>query len=253
MTCQFVEDPSILVPLLLTTAAAGLVRGFAGFGAGLIVMPVMSALIDPRLAAATFLVTDSVLTLPMIPSAVRTCSRPTVLPAAIGALAFAPIGAFLLVHADPLILRWGISVLILLMLGLLVSGWRYHGAPFWPASVSVGALAGFLGGVAQVSGPPVVTYWMAGPAPAGVIRANLISFFFIATIGSVISYVVGGLFTLEALTYILTLAPVFAIAVFVGTRAFRFAGERTFRMIAYGLIAVSALTSLPILDPFLRS
>lgn len=252
MGLTFDWDPQILFPLVLATIAAGLVRGFAGFGAGLIVMPVASALIDPRLAAATFLIIDTVLTLPMIPSAVRKCHWPTVLPAAIGALCTVPIGAYVLINADVSLLRWGIPILILAMLALLLSGSRYHGAPIWQASLGVGGIAGFLGGVAQIPGPPVVTYWMAGPLPAATIRANLITFFAISTVGSVLSYLAGGLFTLEIVQYLVVVAPAYALSVWIGTRGFSRASEASFRKIAYGLIAIAAITSLPVLDTILR-
>jgi len=245
-------NPWVVVPLLLAAITAGLVRGFAGFGAGLILMPVASSVIDPRIAAAVFLVVDSILTLPMIPSALRKAHWPTVLPAAIGALCLVPFGAWVLINADVTLLRWGIPILILAMLLLLLSGWRYHGAPIWPASLGVGAFAGLLGGVAQIPGPPVVTYWMAGPLPAATIRANLISFFAITTVGSAVSYFVGGLFTAETLQYMLMVAPAYALALWLGTRVFTFASESSFRKITYGLIALAAITSLPVLDGILR-
>lgn len=253
MNWTFDWDPWVLVPLLLATLAAGLVRGFAGFGAGLIMMPVASAFIDPRVAAVMFLVTDLVLTLPMIPPAVKKCHWPTVLPTAIGALCIIPLGAWVLINADVMVLRWAIPILILCMLLLLLTGWRYHGAPWWPASLGVGALSGFFGGVAQIAGPPVVTYWMAGPLPSAIIRANLITFFAITTVGSALSYYVGGLFTLEAVKYIVVIAPLYALAVWLGTRAFALASEASFRRLAYGLIAFAAITSLPVFDQFLRT
>ena len=40
-----------------------------------------------------------------------------------------PIGSLALIFADPIVLRWVISVLVLVLLAVLASGWRYHGAP----------------------------------------------------------------------------------------------------------------------------
>lgn len=252
MNPTFDWNPWVLAPLILAAMTAGLVRGFAGFGGGLILMPVASAVIDPRIAAAMFLAADTVLTLPMIPDALRKCHWPTVLPAAIGALCVIPLGAWVLINADVTLLRWGIPILILAMLALVMSGLRYHGAPIWPASLAVGGIAGFFGGVAQIAGPPVVTYWMAGPLPAAIIRANLITFFAIATVGSAISYLVGGLFNMAMVQYLVVVAPVYALALFLGTRGFSRATEGGFRKLAHGLIAFAALTSLPVLDFVLR-
>jgi len=48
------------------------------------------------------------------------------------------------------------------------------------------------------------------------------------------------------------LIPLYAIAIWFGARLNGRASETTFRVVAYGLIAVAALTSLPVLDIFLR-
>lgn len=245
-------DPAILVPLLLACAVAGVVRGFSGFGAGLIFMPVASALLDPRLAAVSFLIADAVITAPLIPPAVRRAEWGTVAPAAAAGLLGVPLGTLVLISADVTLLRWALSGLILVLLALLMSGWRYSGPPAWPASLAVGGMAGFLGGVAQVAGPPIVVYWMAGPYPAATIRANLITFFAIATLASATAYFLNGLFSTQSLVMALTIAPIYAVSVWLGARLFREGGERRFRALAYSIIALAAVTSLPILDSVLR-
>jgi len=181
--------------LAIVGMIAGIVRGFAGFGSGLILMPVASALIEPKLAVAVFLATDFVASAPLIPPAMRRCDWASVLPTAALAIIFIPSGVFALVHSDPVVVRWGISILTILMLALLVSGWRYPGKPYFAASLGVGAASGFLSGISQIAGPPIVTYWMSGPFPVATIRANLITFFLFTSIGSFFTYFFNGLFT----------------------------------------------------------
>ena len=48
---------------------AGLARGFSAFGAALIFMPLGSAILGPRLAAAVLLLADGIATLPLVPGA----------------------------------------------------------------------------------------------------------------------------------------------------------------------------------------
>lgn len=143
---------------------AGLVRGFAGFGAGMVFMPLASSIVAPQTTAAGFLVMDGVLTLPLVIGALRHCQWFTVIPTALSAMAVIPLGAWVLANGDPLVLRWVISGVVLALLALLLTGWRYHREPTTPASLAVGAVAGFLSGVTQVSGPPVVAFWISGPA-----------------------------------------------------------------------------------------
>lgn len=251
---MWIELPALptLVPLMLLSALAGYVRGFAGFGSGLLFMPTASALVGPPLAAATFFLVDEFAALPLMPNAMRRAHWPTVLPLVIFAMAAVPLGTWTLLHADTIPLRWATSVMILGMLGLLVSGWRYGGTPNLAISSGVGLLAGFLGGVIQVAGPAVVTYWMSGPFRANIVRANLISFFALSSLSTALFYYLGGIFTAQALGLVLVLAPVYGGFVWLGARRFVGASDGLFRRVVYVLIALSALTSLPVLDGLLR-
>lgn len=68
----------ILTLLALTAFAAGLSRGFSGFGAALIFIPVASRLVGPQLASATLPLVDAVLAAPLIGPAWGIASRPAV-------------------------------------------------------------------------------------------------------------------------------------------------------------------------------
>ncbi|MEI2385012.1 sulfite exporter TauE/SafE family protein [Breoghania sp. JC706] len=245
------SDPTVLL-VCLAAAVGGAVRGFAGFGGAMIFMPVASAVIDPRLAAAAFLVMDDILALPMAVRAVRICDWRTILPAVAAAMLTVPLGAAVLAHSDPRLLRWGISLLVLALLALLVSGWRYKGRPTLPISCGVGMTSGFLSGVSQISGPPVIAFWMSGPSAAPVIRANLIVYFAISSLGAFAAFWWNGFFTMEVARLLVVLMPANAVALFIGTRLFTFASEKTFRRVAYTLVALAALGSLPALDGVLR-
>jgi uncharacterized protein len=247
---MILEPP--LIAALAAALVAGLVRGFAGFGAALIFMPVVAAAIEPRVAAPILLIMDSVLTLPMVYRAVRTCHWRTVLPAALAAMATAPLGAAILTHANPAPLRWGLSGLVLAMLLLLASGMRYSGEPHTAASAAVGGSAGILGGIAQVSGPPMIAFWVAGPFVPAVIRANMMTFFAFTGASTILAYAWNGLFTRELLWMVALFGPLYAIALFLGARLFGRAPDRYYRRIAYVIIAVAAVTSVPALDGILR-
>jgi phage terminase large subunit-like protein len=65
--------------------------------------------------------------------------------------------------------------------------------------VAVGATAGLLKGATGVSGPPVILYLLAGPEEARLHRANLILFFAIVSVISIIPPALGGLMGLAVL------------------------------------------------------
>lgn len=93
-------EPTTLALVVATATPAGLVRGFAGFGAAMIYMPVASTVLAPKVAAPTFLVLDFVITLPLLANAIRQCDWRTVAPTAGAAIVAAPLGAAVLANAD---------------------------------------------------------------------------------------------------------------------------------------------------------
>jgi uncharacterized protein len=231
---------------ILVAGVAGLARGFSGFGGALIFMPAASALVGPALAAPVLLMADGVLTVSFLPRAWVLARRKDVALMAAGALIGVPLGTLILNHANPLPLRWVISITALSMLALLVSGWRYQGRPKSVITALVGMISGVFGGLAQMSGPPAVAYWLSGKEAHGTMRASIILFFGATTLFTFISYLVSGLITFQTLLLAGVVAPAYAIGLFAGARAFRFASPETFRRLCFVLIALSALTSLPI-------
>lgn len=238
--------------LFVSALVAGLARGFSGFGAALIFIPLGSAAVGPTLAVPLLLIIDAVTTLGMLPGAWRQADRRDVGTMATGAFFGIPAGAYVLANADPLTIRWAIVVLVVAMLALLVSGWRYHGRPKAPVTVLVGGLAGFCSGAAQAGGPPVVAYWLGGATARGTVRANIVLFFAISSLFSIITYMAGGLFSVNVLLLAALTAPAYGLGLFGGSHMFGIASEATFRRICYVLIGAAAVIGLPVLDGMLR-
>jgi uncharacterized membrane protein YfcA len=244
-------DPRL--PLAIAIAVlAGTVRGFSGFGSALIYVPLMSTLYEPLIAAATIFLIDFLAGVPFAVRAFPHCRWSDVIPLTLGAGVMVPVGAAALGVLDPIITRWIIAVIVLGALVVLASGWRYHGRPRLPVTLGVGALAGLFGGISQMSGPPVVVYWLGGAIEAAIVRANLMMFFALTSIVSGVTYFFNGFFTARAVAVALAVGPAYGLAMILGARLFHGASERTFRLVAYVIIAAAAVMSLPLLDRFLR-
>ncbi|GAB4067170.1 sulfite exporter TauE/SafE family protein [Ancylobacter sonchi] len=241
-----------LVWAIATALIAGATRGFSGFGGALIFMPLVGAVFGPKLAAPTLLIIDTVLTLPMVFRALRACIWRQVAPLAIGAVVAVPFGVWLLERIDPVALRWAIAALAVALLMLLIFGRGLKAPHSLAARLGIGALAGVLGGAAQLSGPPVVVYWLGTGQNAALVRANLFAFFALVTVASATAYLSHGLIDGEVLKLSLVLGPAYAFGLVAGARGFRLASDRQFRLIAYAIIAVAAVASVPLLDPLLR-
>ena len=231
---------------------AGLARGFSGFGAALIFMPLAAASLGGILAAPMLLLMDSVSSLGLLPGAWRLADRREVGVMVIGVLVGGPMGALALVHMPPLALRWSIVVLVFALLCLLVSGWRYHGPITRSLSIGVGWAAGLLSGAAQVGGPPVVAYWLGRALAPERVRANLTLFFLASSVVSALSYTVTGALNANALAHAAVAMPGYGLGVYLGAHAFGRASATFFRHVCHGLILLAAILGMPILDPYLR-
>lgn len=246
------HPPRQILLLFAAALVGGLARGFSGFGGALIFVPLASALAGPQLASPILLLVDAVMTLGLLPDAVRRSAKREVGVMALGALIGVPAGTALLAFAPPLVLRWLITTIVLGLLLFLMSGWRYRGQPKAYLSIFTGAVAGVFGGVAQLSGPPVVAYWLGGAIPAARVRANLVTYFALSSLISMTAYLSAGLLTMECLLLALFIGPGYGLGIFFGSRLFGVASEETFRRICFFLIASAGIVSLPVLDGILR-
>jgi uncharacterized membrane protein YfcA len=241
-----------LAYILTAAFVAGLARGFSGFGSALIFIPLASSMIGAKLASPLLLVIDFVAAAPLIPNAWRYADRRDVGTMLLGSLIGVPIGAWALTQMDALAVRWMIVALIVPMLALLMSGWRYRGMPTAALTAAIGALAGFFNGVAQVGGPPIVLYWLRDTTAARVVRANIIIYFAAASVITTISYLIGGVLTTAVIGLAVLTGPAFGVGLWLGSQMFGLASEENFRRACYALIALAALVSLPVFDGVLR-
>src|SRR5215213_7769400 len=255
-------NPAALIPadvglnaaIAICTVAfvSGTARGFSGFGAALIFMPLASSIADPRLVAALLLIIDFMAAAPLLPDAWKKADRRATAIMVAGALIGVPIGTYFLSRLEPVTTRWIITAFVFALLMLLLSGWRYRGKDHAAVSVGIGGLSGFCSGLAQTGGPPIVGYWLGRPIPSVVARANILLFFGASDLFSAVSYTAAGLITMDAILFATVVGPIYGIGVWFGASLFGKASETVFRAICYALIAAAVIFGLPALYGALR-
>jgi uncharacterized membrane protein YfcA len=238
--------------LLAAALAGGLARGFSGFGAALIFVPLASVALGPHQAAPLMLALEVFAIAALTPAAWKLADRAEVGWLALGALAGTPLGALILVSFDAVTLRWGVAAVILALLGLVVSGCRVRGQPARPLTVGVGVAGGVLGGVAMVSGPPVIAYLLGRGTEARRVRASFALYLAAGGLFAGIAYAAAGLLTPALLGPLAVALPAYFGGIWGGARMFGLASERAFRRACYAMIALAALASLPAWDGVLR-
>ena len=240
--------PSVLAAALL----AGLVRGYTGFGAAMVFLPVASASLGPKAAIALLWIVDTPMQLPMALRArklARTREVALLLP---GALIGTPLGALILARSDPLALRWVLCGLILGAVAVMASGWRYEGEPARGATLGIGLVSGLFTGSVSLGGMPIALFWLAGRGSNEVVRASIVLFFLATGLIAGAAYAAAGAFTIEVWPAALVALPLYGAGLLAGSALFERAGNGAFRPVAFAVILFAALSSVPLLDPLLR-
>lgn len=240
-------SPAYLV-ILAAVLTAGIVRGFSGFGSGMIIAPVAAAFESPQFAVVLIIVVDSVPSLPVVIPAMRHAVWREVVPVCLGFLALVGAGLALLKFGDPVALRWIMAATIFAAVALMLAGWRYEGPRGPWISGLVGSLCGVLGGAFAMGGPPAILYWIASPLAATLVRANMMVFLFFTDVVTGAGLYFSGLFTADGVIKGIIAAPVYLAGLLIGTRLFSLASETTYRRIAFAIIILAAALSLPVLD-----
>lgn len=232
--------------LAFAALLAGLVRGFAGFGSGLVFMPVAASVLPPAQAVMALVVMDVLGPLPNIPGALRAGDPREVGRLALGMAAGLPLGLAALVLAPPETFRWGVSLMALVTVAALLAGWSWRGARGRAPTAAAGFLSGIVGGSTGLPGPPVILYYMAAALPPAQVRANLTMFLVLVDIGLVaLLGLTGRLEAMAVVTGLLLLMP-FSLANLAGSRLFHPGRVRTYRAVAFALIVAAALAGLPV-------
>ncbi|MBP0463616.1 sulfite exporter TauE/SafE family protein [Roseomonas sp. PWR1] len=239
-----------LLGVAAAALAGGLSRGFSGFGAALVFVPLASAAVGPRAAIPVLALLECVSCLVFLPNAWRLAARREVAVMSGGAICAVPIGAMILAATDPVALRWGLTALVLLAVAVLASGWRYRGPDSAPLLFGVGALGGAMSGTAMLGGVPPAAWWLGRAAPAATVRANMNLYFAVLTVAVTAAFAWRGLFGWQTAWLALAAGPAYAAGLWGGTALFGLASERVFRGAGYALILVAAVLGMPLWDPF---
>ncbi len=239
-------SPEGVIWLVVAVFVAGIVRGFSGFGSAMIIMPVAASVLSP-VEAVIFLTAAEILgPVPNLRPSLRDGTPRDIGRLMLGALVCLPIGLWLLTQLDPLVFGWIISGIVLLLLVLVISGWRYTGALSARLTVGAGGIGGFMTGFAGIPGPPVIMLYMASTLPVATIRANLMLYLFAVDLVLFPVLWLSGLMVWPVFALGLMLGVPNLIANVIGARLFNPKAARLFRFVAYLVIFSSAILGLPI-------
>ena len=227
------------------TLIAGAIKGFAGFGGGMFMVPLLSVLYGPVEAVIMILLLEASASVMLLPRALRDTNWPLVTPLAMATLVSIPVGTFVLVNTEADLLRRVIGVLVIFFVVVMYTGWRYRGRLNVIASAGAGLAAGFLAGSAAMGGPVLVMYLMSDPDSfAARVRGSLLTIAMFLILYMFLNLVLFDAVGSEPVWRSIVLIPLILAGAWVGTRLFLVASERVFRNFALLFIGVAGLVAI---------
>ena len=226
----------VLIPIAVV---GGFLRGFAGFGGPLFMIPIMNLFLPPAITIGVIMWVDLFVNIRLLPEARADCTRATVVPLMIGTAVAMPAGVLLLMNVEPHLMKKIICGAIMFAAVVLLTGWRYRrpvGAPVYGA---IGAVSGFVMGATSIAAVTPL-FLGAGNQTAAQNRANFIIWVFPATVLLIFLLTVQGALTAGNTAMIAALAPAYFAGTWAGSRVYRQAAERTVRQTVLALIIATA-------------
>lgn len=200
------------------TATGCVIRGFSGFGAGLLMAPVFSLVMTPTDVVVVILLLNLLTTAQLLPSALRSVDWGLVFRLFIPSILGLPIGLALLHLVEPAVMRKLVATVVTLAASVLLAGWVYRGPSGRLQDVIVGSTSGFMTAIGGIGGPPIILYLLSMPRISpSVVRAVCVVFFSLAQIVTLIPMSLTGSTTVWQAVTVVLLLPFAVLASMVGT------------------------------------
>lgn len=225
---------------ILVVFLTAIMRGYTGFGFALVAVPLLALIADPVTAVPMVLLLEVVGSLQLLPGLWRSAHLRSVLLLVAGALLATPIGLYGLAALPADVMRLVIALVVLATTCALAAGLKASREPRAPATFGVGILSGLLNGAAAMSGPPVVLFYLNAQTAMHVGRASIVLYFLLSDTVAISFAGASGLLGASTVLLAAVTIPALFLGQVIGTRLFRFALQRHYRIVAIViLLAVS--------------
>ena len=236
--------PVQLAIALGATLVAAFVRGLAGFGLAILLVPVLGLAIPPREAVVVANWLGLLIGLVGIKKVLAASERSALHIAGIAALT-TPLGVWLLTLTQPAPARLAIALIALAAFVLVVLPKRpADHQPSLAETGVTGLLSGVLTGFAGMPGPPVVPYYLRRQIPAVLARASMMTIFLITSAAGIVWATALGVATTREPLLAAVLFPAVLLGNWLGSHAFGRISDRTWRSFTGGVLGLSALAAL---------
>ena len=237
--------PLIYLPVATTVIAiAYMVRGVAGFGSGLIAIPLLALILPLSVVVPVIALLDLLASISHGAgnrSAIQWREILALLPFSVVGIV---IAIYLFKTADPALLSKGLAVFVILYAGytLLVKEPSSAVSRMW--AMPWGGFGGLINALFGTGGPFYVVYRQLRGLGRPELRATIATILLVDGIGRSFGYAMAGLFTNDALILVAAGVPLGALALYVGGHMQTGMKPVTFKRAISALLLVSGIAIL---------
>jgi uncharacterized membrane protein YfcA len=222
---------------------AAFVRGYSGFGFSALVVAFAGLVTNPVFLVPVVVLCEIAMTTVQTRGILPLIDWRRLRPMLLGAAIAMPVSVTILakVGQDPA--RLAISLFILAMCLLLLTGWTLKRTIGKTGHIGVGLVSGVANGAA-VGGLPVAAFMAAQPISAPVFRATMIAYLTAIDLIALPIMWANGLVTKETAVIFVMVIPLLAMGIWLGGRRFLSASPQSFRRMAIGLLLMLSVLGL---------
>ena len=228
-----------LLIAMLIALVGGIVSGLAGFGFGLVTVPLLLLLYPP----ATVTTVGSSLVLAsgwiVLLSTWRTVQVRTLGALIPGATIGVFIGTVLLRALEPAVIKLIAGTVVLLFAVSVLRGWRIDAVHHPLAAPLAGLASGTLSTSTGMSGPPVVLLFTTRQYDMQQFRGSITAYFYYVNFIGLSLLILRGIVGWEQLEIALRLLPAAIVGGFIGRRALRYVSQSQFRTITLVMLLMT--------------
>ncbi len=237
-------SPEQIIAALLAALAAAFVRGLAGFGMALLLVPVLGLTVAPQSAVVTTTILGLLVGLVGIRK-IWGHSEASVRPIALLAMLATPVGLWLLNRTDPNLARVLIAFVAFgaFVMVLLPKRSETH-RPSRIETGLTGVATGILTGFAGMPGPPVIPYYLRRRITSQTARASMMAIFLWTSIAGCGSALALGIMSHREPLLAMILYPAVLIGNALGSLAFGRVNDWVWRTFTGTVLGAAALIAL---------
>lgn len=239
----FELDPWVYPALAMALVGAAYVRGYSGFGFSAIFIAFAALLTNPLPLISVVFGCEILMTAFQARDIRRHIDWPRVLTLLGGAVIALPLSVWTMLSLDENTVRVVVSLIVLIMSLILLSGWTLQRQIKTKGHLGVGAISGLCNS-AGVGGLPVAAFMTAQPMPAATFRASMIVYLTGLDLMTLPLLWAGGLVTADTGIGLAMAFPLLGIGIWLGTRRFQSTSPEGFRKFAILLLLVLATLGL---------